>query len=360
MSLWQTIDSAREELLGAFARKLADAGSEREPDADPPAEITGLLDQLVVSLRAVEAGKNATLLPAARALAADLGEAGAEEGRAIGAVVTDFLALHEAILEVAHRCGEAILPQEQRALARGINRAIAAAASRYAHARDRELGRAHAEHFAFLAHELRTPLTSIKMGVDLIAQGLDPKAIVPRVRRSVGRLQQLVDNELTQLRLSSEAPLNVERIRPAALLHEIVEELRLHASDASLALTLDAPDDIELDADPRLLRSAVGNLVANAVKFSRAGGTIAVSVRRDGGHIVFAVADACGGLPPGRAESLFAPYQQAGTDRSGFGLGLAIVADAVERHGGLIEVVDRPGAGCEIVLRFPERASTQR
>lgn len=346
--------SSRPAVLEAFVRNLREGASVREVTTDRlPEEITGLLDQLTVSLRAAEIGENATLLPVARDLAAELGEAGAHEGRRIDEVVSDFLALHEAIVEVVGQQGPPLAPGEQRVLVRGFNRAIAAAVTRYAKARDREVQRAHAEHFAFLAHELRTPLSNIKMGVELLADGLDAAALIPRVRRSADRLGELLDNEITNARLLAGAPLHREPVALGELLDAIVEESRMQAHDRDIEIVSRVPGDLRLNADPRLLRSVFTNLLVNAVKFSKTGSSIAVAGRDDGDHVECTVADGCGGLPEGTASKMFGAFKQTGTDRSGFGLGLAIVSEAVGVHGGTIHVEDRPGEGCTMVVRLP-------
>ncbi|MCA9709362.1 MAG: HAMP domain-containing histidine kinase [Myxococcales bacterium] len=355
MPLWQIIVDARAELLEAFVHKVAEDRTlrRRVPDDPAPPDVRGLLDQLTVLLRAATVGKNATLLPEARVLAAELGEAGAEEGRDIDEIVSDFLALHEAILDVSDEHEEEISPLEHRALARGINRAIASAVTRYAQARDQELQRAHSEHFAFLAHELRTPLSNIEMGIDLLEEGLDAAALLPRVRRAARRMRELLDNEITSARLSAGSPLHVEPVRLSRLLSTVIDELRMQARDRDIEVSLAVPDDYELQADPRLLRSIFTNLVVNAVKFTKAGGTITIQARHEGDHVVCEVADGCGGLPPKTEASLFAAYTQSGEDRSGFGLGLAIVAEAVALHGGTISVDNRPGEGCTMIVRLP-------
>ena len=103
------------------------------------------------------------------------------------------------------------------------------------------------------------------------------------------------------------------------------------------------------------MRSVLSNLLANAIKFTRRGGGIAIHGRSEADQIVCEVADGCGGLPGDEASSLFVPYQQASEDRSGFGLGLAIVADAVALHQGTIEARNRPGDGCTMVMRLPRQ-----
>jgi signal transduction histidine kinase len=70
------------------------------------------------------------------------------------------------------------------------------------------------------------------------------------------------------------------------------------------------------------------------------------------------VADACGGLPPGKVEELFAPLVQRGDNRTGFGLGLGIALQAAEAHNGTIKVHDIPGKGCAFILDLPSTATT--
>lgn len=360
MPLWDIVLTRRTAVLEEFAAKARQVEPRRRLAADDvPEAITGLLDQLIITLRSGVVGKTATLLPQARILAADLGEAGANEGRDIEEVVGDFRVLHEAILDVIADDAPVVALEEQRVLARGIHRAIVSAVSQYAKARDRELQRAHAEHFAFLAHELRTPLSNITMGVDLLDEGVDAATLLPRVRRAAQRMRELLDNEISSARLAAGSPLHLEPVRLAALLGTVLDELRMQARDRNIELTLAVNDALELQADPRLLRSIFTNLVANAVKFTKKGGHIDVVADVEHEHVVCRVADGCGGLPEGKAQSMFESYRQTGEDRSGFGLGLSIVSEAVALHRGTIAVDNRPGEGCTMVVQLPRAGPPQ-
>lgn len=116
-------------------------------------------------------------------------------------------------------------------------------------------------------------------------------------------------------------------------------------------------EPVVLQADPRLLSSAVSNLVRNAIKFCRPSGTVAVRSWQHEGRILIEVEDECGGLPPGKSEELFSPFVQKGADRTGFGLGLAIARQAAESHDGTIKVRNLPGHGCVFVLDLPAATS---
>jgi signal transduction histidine kinase len=71
------------------------------------------------------------------------------------------------------------------------------------------------------------------------------------------------------------------------------------------------------------------------------------------GRVVIEIEDRCGGLPPGAAENLFAPFVQVSDDRSGLGLGLTIAYQVVDAHGGTLEVRDLPGRGCVFAVALP-------
>lgn len=103
--------------------------------------------------------------------------------------------------------------------------------------------------------------------------------------------------------------------------------------------------------DRQMLSSAISNLLQNAFKFTRVGGHVSLTARAAAGHVTIEVADECGGLPPGKAEELFRPFEQRGEDRSG--LGLSISRRGVEANGGTLTVTDVPGQGCIFTVQIP-------
>jgi signal transduction histidine kinase len=96
--------------------------------------------------------------------------------------------------------------------------------------------------------------------------------------------------------------------------------------------------------------------VGNAVKFSHRGGTVRVVCRTVEIGVAIEVEDQCGGLPAGAADKMFTAFVQVGTDRTGFGLGLAIAMQAVQAHGGSIHARSREGDGCTITIELPRVA----
>ncbi|WP_309246788.1 sensor histidine kinase [Ramlibacter montanisoli] len=94
-------------------------------------------------------------------------------------------------------------------------------------------------------------------------------------------------------------------------------------------------------------------MLQNAFKFTQPGTLVTLSANPVGKEVDIDVADHCGGLPTGAAGTLFTPFAQHGTDRSGLGLGLSIARRSVEAEGGQLGVRDVPGVGCVFTMRLP-------
>ena len=108
-------------------------------------------------------------------------------------------------------------------------------------------------------------------------------------------------------------------------------------------------------ADEQLLHSAVSNLLHNAFKFTRKHGQVSLKSFATGGHVFIEIGDECGGLPEGKAQAFFAPFEQHGANRTGLGLGLSISRRAVEAMGGALRVRDLPGEGCVFTIDLPRQ-----
>ena len=127
-----------------------------------------------------------------------------------------------------------------------------------------------------------------------------------------------------------------------AVLEGAIAESQPDAEARKIEVALKAPPKTFVDADARVLRSAVTNLLRNAIKFTRSGG--AVTVRA--GPAAIEIEDQCGGLDEDDEKRIFDTFRQASGDRSGFGLGLAIARQAVTAHGWSLTVRNLPGKGC--------------
>jgi signal transduction histidine kinase len=128
----------------------------------------------------------------------------------------------------------------------------------------------------------------------------------------------------------------------------------MDAKARGIAFTI-SPVEKELivDADRQMLCSAVSNLLQNAFKFSPPNGHVSLTVRADADRVFVEIEDECGGLPDGKIEELFGPFEQRSADRSGLGRGLSISRRAVEAHGGKLTARNLPGKGCVFTIELP-------
>ena len=135
---------------------------------------------------------------------------------------------------------------------------------------------------------------------------------------------------------------------------EVAAAIEARARCLQLTVTPVEPG-VEIDADRQLIAAALANLLQNAFKFSRPNGHIVLrtDTATTTGRVLIEVEDECGGLPPGRAEDLFRPFEQRSADRSGLGLGLAIARESVETNGGDIRARSLPGNGCIFTIDLP-------
>ena len=206
-----------------------------------------------------------------------------------------------------------------------------------------------------LSHELKTPLTALREGAELlndeIGGPLAPpqRQIVSIMRENSVKLQRLIEDLLDYQRALHAAESLRPRLLPLdALVREAVHEHELAASAKNQRLVLEL-GDVVVEADPEKLRSIVGNLLGNAVKFTPSGGTITVATRTREGQAVLDVIDSGPGVPAEEHDSIFESFfrgKAKSTGRvEGSGLGLAIAREFTEAHGGRISVVSAASGG---------------
>ena len=218
------------------------------------------------------------------------------------------------------------------------------------------------------SHELRTPLTVIN-GFLEIAQGnagLDAQTRqqhLSLMAEQGRRMQNLVDDMLSLTRLESlDYPLRPEPVRMESLLGHVYQEaLALSAGRHVITLAVEGPD---LSGSVEELRSAFGNLVSNAVRYTPDGGTIDITWRGGKTGPTFAVSDNGIGIMPEHISRLTERFYRVDKSRSretrGTGLGLAIVKHVVLRHGAQLDVTSQPGKGSTFSVTFPARAVIEK
>jgi signal transduction histidine kinase len=359
LPLSAVIAEQKQELLARFVGAAKACGAaESLPDEQIINSLALFVDELVVALSAdaVAQGQKPEQSTERSQSALGHGQQRFALGYEVGALVREYGVLRELLFDVVEESRTPVSVREMRLLAKFFIGAIGDAAGQYAAARDEELRKRTAQHIAFLAHELRNPLGSVKLGFELMQERGDIRLSksVPVVQRGIARLSSLVDDALVTVRLAEASDVNRVPLALRALVEEVARD-----SEAELGAKgqrIDIEGEASVSADPKIIRSALSNLVRNAVKFTPRDRTIHVRIKPTSTRVVIEVEDACGGLPPDATKKLFDPFVQAGADRSGFGLGLAICKQAAEAHGGEIRVHDLPGRGCVFVLDLPIEA----
>lgn len=218
---------------------------------------------------------------------------------------------------------------------------------------------------ANVSHELKTPLTVVAGFIETLADGLreippeEAEHYLDLAREQAARMQRLIDDLLTLSALETDALPLEERVDMAALLAEVKNEaLALSAGRHEIALDSSGP--ATLLGNARELRSAFGNLVSNAVRYTPPGGRVALAwqARAEGGA-VFSVADNGIGIDAEHIPRLTERFYRVDRGRSremgGTGLGLAIVKHVLERHGARLAIDSQPGRGSTFSIILPSR-----
>lgn len=215
---------------------------------------------------------------------------------------------------------------------------------------------------ASVSHELRSPLEAIDSharGMSLQLQGLDDatRARLESIHKNASRLGHFVSSLLEMSRIErgrlDYAPRPSE-LEP--LVRDLVLFLAPRAAEAKVALTAEVEPGLPaFSFDPDLITQVLTNLVSNAVKFTPAGGKVAVSVAREGGKAVCSVEDTGVGIPAAHLDQIFAPFVRVPNSMraNGTGLGLAIAKKIVETHGGRIAVESSAGRGSRFYFELP-------
>jgi two-component system sensor histidine kinase MprB len=200
------------------------------------------------------------------------------------------------------------------------------------------------------SHELRTPLTAARANVDLVREGkLPPVEVRHALDEASAELDSLTSlvSDLVELARGEERQLRVEEVQLEELVSDAVERARARAPHATFVTSL---SPVQVRVDPVLVERAVGNLLDNAVKYSPPGAPIEVTVRD--GEVV--VADHGPGIAAEDLPRIFDRFYRAASARAkpGAGLGLAIVREAAEAHGGSA-IAESTAAGARFRLTLP-------
>ena len=223
------------------------------------------------------------------------------------------------------------------------------------------------EFLATLAHELRNPLAPIRTGLELLSASMPSPAAEPTLavmRRQLSHMVRLIDDLLDVSRIT-QGKLELKRapVSLAAVIDAAVEASRPFIDESGHTLSISpSVENIWLDADATRIAQVVSNLLNNSSKYTARGGKIELSVRREGERVTIEVRDDGIGIPRERLSEIFTMFNQVDRavdpSKGGLGIGLALVRQLVEMHGGTVEAWSEGlGKGSTFTIRLPHSSA---
>ena len=215
-----------------------------------------------------------------------------------------------------------------------------------------------------ISHELRSPLARLGVALGLARQRSGPEAngALDRIERESENLNEMISQLLTLTRLESGTDGRKRTdVNLAALVREVADDADFEARSQNRAVQVVSSDNCSIKGVEELLRSAVENVVRNAVRYTREGTAVEVALRKQNGgrdnFAVISVRDRGNGVPEEALEKIFRPFYRTEDARDrqsggGTGLGLAITERAVRMHGGSIQAANVAGGGLSVEMRF--------
>jgi two-component system phosphate regulon sensor histidine kinase PhoR len=224
------------------------------------------------------------------------------------------------------------------------------------------LERVRQEFLSNISHELRTPLTSILAFVETLETSAledqeSAKRFLAIIRKNAARMNTLISDiiELSAIE-SGNVKLRTEQVALAPLVTEVISSLAAQAEPSPVSVISEVPTDTVVFADARRLEQMLTNLIDNAIKFNREGGTVTVKFER-GIRDQIMIVDTGEGIPAQYLDRLFERFYRVDRARSrevgGTGLGLAIVKHLARAHGGEVSVTSEVGKGSTFTIELP-------
>ena len=215
---------------------------------------------------------------------------------------------------------------------------------------------------ATLSHELRTPVTSLRMAVELLRGGAaasdaERRALLDTAHEDVVRLEDVAQRLLdVSRRRAMSIALERQNVDLGEVIARVARLFALQARERGVTLETPAPaGGVTVAGDATKLSWALSNLIANALRYTPGGGRVRIEATPEDGAVRVAVSDTGPGIPPDQRERIFERFVQGadGGELGAAGLGLAIVRDIVQAHGGRIHLESEIGKGSRFTLELP-------
>jgi two-component system sensor histidine kinase GlrK len=218
-----------------------------------------------------------------------------------------------------------------------------------------------------MSHELKTPLANIREGTELLMDGAvgelqsAQREVTAILRENSMKLQRLIENLLSFSAWQAKSVgLEVSEFKLRPLIKSVLENQQLTLIAQRVRLDVQIEDLTPL-ADRGKVRLILDNLLSNAVKFTPRGGTISMHARADREQLVLDIMDSGPGIPEDERKRIFEAFYQGKTPQGGHvrgtGIGLSVVTEFVNAHGGSVEILASPTGGAHFRVRLPLRQS---
>lgn len=213
-----------------------------------------------------------------------------------------------------------------------------------------------------VSHELRSPLARMNVALDLLRRRTGEDPALNRMEIDLQRLNEMIGRLLTVARLDAASTLhNSVHVNLSELVSSVASDAEFEAQQRGCRVDIVQEADLAVLGDPSLLRSAIENVLRNAVRFTAAGSAVEVNLRENTAssnhEAVIVVRDHGGGVPEGELSQIFKPFYRlddpGGANSTGAGLGLAIAKRIVHLHGGRICATNNRGGGLSVEIILP-------
>ena len=213
-----------------------------------------------------------------------------------------------------------------------------------------------------ISHELRSPLARMRLAVGLARRPTaDSGRQLDRLEREIERLDDLISQVLKLARLNgTDAPIEREPVDVDEMIEEIVHDANFEGAAKGCRISVEGSAGRTVNGNRELLRSAIENVLRNAVRYSPPGAPVEVAVERGDGGLAVSIRDRGPGVPAADLERIFEPFfrvaESRDRDSGGEGIGLAITSQVMRAHGGSATAGNRPAGGLEVRLGLPPAA----
>ena len=213
-----------------------------------------------------------------------------------------------------------------------------------------------------ISHELRSPLARMNVALELVRAkaNVEAKPLLERIETESNRLNEMISRLLMLAKLESGTPdFDKRTVSLSKLVEQIVADADFEARAKGKSVKILQKDEIKVVGNENLLRSAVENVLRNAVRYTKDETTVEVSLRQNHKNVVITVKDYGAGVPADELKNLFRPFYRVGEARErktgGIGLGLAIAERAVHAHKGIIKAQNAE-QGLIVEISLPDSA----